>query len=118
VPRLDAHLVGERLGSGPELAERADQRVVLLGGEPGPGRLRVLPLAGDRPAIGVVDPLAELMGDVARDALGDAAVERVVGGQEVLLPAGLEGRVEDETSLCQERDSIGYARGESRERTA
>jgi hypothetical protein len=55
---------------------------------------------------------------VAGHALGDAPVERVVSGQEVLLPAGLEGRVEDETGLGQERDSIGYARRESRERTA
>jgi hypothetical protein len=92
--------------------------VVLLGGEPGAGGLGVLPLARDGPALGVVDPLAELMGDVAGDAFRDASVKRVVGGQEVLLPAGLEGRVEDETSLCQERDSIGYARRESRERSA
>jgi hypothetical protein len=56
------------------------------------------------------------MRDVPGDPLGDAPVQRVVGGQEIFLPAGLEGRVEDETGLCQGGDSIGYARRESRGR--
>jgi hypothetical protein len=116
VRRLDAHLVAERLGSGPEVAQLPDQRVVLLRGEPRPRGLDVLPLAGDGPALGVVDPLAELMGDVARNTLCDAPCERIVGGQELVLLAGLEGRVEDETGLCQTGDSIGYARRKSRER--